>query len=139
MLNAPGKHCKNRLFEWAMTAALLGMGIVQVAFPQSVAQSKFQFMLEVVGAGSLTAFCIVVGSLRAVALYLNGSWPVWGARVRMIAAIGSATVWMQMGLSLTYMQIIAGAPPSPSSPLLFALVFAELYSTYRAGADAGYR
>lgn len=139
MTNAPGKHCRNRVFEWTMTGALLGMGAMLVIWPNAIAMSKLQFMLDVVGSGSLTLLYITVGCFRIVALYLNGNWPLWGARVRALTAIGSAIVWLQMGMSLFLMQLAIGGPPSPSVPLYLALVCAELYSTYRAAADARYR
>lgn len=139
MTSAPGRHCKNRIFEWAMTGALLGVGFEQVIWPGSFASSKLQFMLDVISGASLAVFCVMIGWVRAVALFLNGNWPVYGARVRMVASIGGAAVWIQMGLSLVLIQIQLDAPPSPSVPVFFSLVAAELYSTYRAASDARYR
>lgn len=139
MISAPGKHCKNRLFEWMATGALLGIGAEMVIWPNAFAVSKLQFMLDVIGSGTLTIFLLVVGWFRALALFLNGGWPIWGARVRMFAAIGGAAVWLQMGMSLILIQLAAHGPPSPSVPLYIALVCAELYSTYRAAGDARYR
>lgn len=139
MTNAPGSHCKNRLFEWAMTAALLGIGLELIIWPNAIATSKLQFMLEVLGSRNLMAFYLLVGWFRGVALYLNGGWPIWGARVRTYCAFGGALVWLQMGISLILTQLASGNPPSPSVPVFMALAAAELYSTYRAAADARYR
>lgn len=122
-----------------MTGALLGMAALLMIWPNAVAHSKFQFMLDVVGSKTLMLFYLFVGWFRAVALYLNGGWPVWGARVRALAAIGGALVWLQMAVSLIMAQLAIGAPPSPSVPLYLALVAAEFYSIYRAAADARFR
>lgn len=137
--SAPGKHCKNRLFEWTMTVALLSIGIELLIWPGSIAASKLQFMLDVLGSNTLTIFYLLVGWFRGIALYLNGGWPVWGARVRTFCAIGGSLVWLQMGISLIIAQLALGAPPSPSVPIFLALAAAELYSTYRAAADARFR
>jgi hypothetical protein len=139
MTNAPGRHCQNRVFEWTMTGALLGMGILMVIWPTAFSASKLQFLLDIINPKCLTYYFLTIGGLRAVALYRNGSWPVWGARMRVLCAMGSMAVWMQMGLSLLIMQTAIYAPPSPSVPLYAALVVAELYSTYRAAADVRYR
>ncbi len=139
MINPPGRHCRNRLFEWTMTCALLGIGTEMVIWPNAFAVSKLQFMLDVINSKCLMYYCLMVGVLRAFALYINGGWPVWGARVRMFTAVGSAAVWLQMGLSLVFVQIAIDGPPSPSVPLYVALVLAELYSTYRAAADVRFR
>lgn len=121
------------------TGALLGVGVEMVIWPNAFAVSKLQFMLDVIGSGTLTVFLLVVGWFRALALFLNGGWPIWGARVRMFAAIGGAAVWLQMGLSLILVQLASHGPPSPSVPLYISLVGAELWSTYRAAGDARYR
>lgn len=122
-----------------MTAAMLGIGIEQTIWPNAFAVSKLQFLLDIVSGAALTLFCLTVGWFRALALFLNGGWPIWGARVRMVASIGSAAVWAQMGISLILVQLAVSGPPSPSVPLYLSLVLAELYSTYRAAADARYR
>lgn len=135
----PGPHCRNRVMEWAMAGALLGIGIEQIIWPESFARSKLQFLLDILSPGALTLWCLVIGWFRALALYLNGGWPTWGARVRVLTSMGGAAVWMQMCISLVLAQIASNAPPSPSVPVFAALVFAEIYSTYRAAADVRFR
>lgn len=119
-----------------MTAAMLGVGVEMVIWPDAVAQSKLQFMLSVVGSTALMVFYLVVGALRACALYLNSDSPSVSSGMRAIGAAGGALAWLQMALSLIIAQASIGAPPSPSVPIFLALVAAELYSTYRAACDA---
>jgi hypothetical protein len=135
----PGRYCSNRLFEWTMTFTLIGLGVHLIIWPGAVAASKFQFMLDMIGSQTLMLAYLIIGILRATALFLNGNWPVWGPLVRAYTSLGGALVWFQMDASLYLAQRAINADPSPSLWLYTALVGAELYSTYRAAADARYR
>lgn len=135
----PGNHCRQRLFEWTASIALIGMAVILIGWPRAINGSKFQFMLDVVGSFTLMMVYLVVGCFRVIALYLNGNWPVWGAVVRSAGAICGALVWMQMALSLIIAQKAEAGLPPPSVPVYLALVGAELYSAYRAASDARYR
>lgn len=139
MINRPGWHCSNRLFEWTMAGAMLGMGVELLIWPDAIAKSKMLFMLDVLGSHTFMLAYLVVGGARCAALYLNGKQPTWGTRVRAVTAICGAFAWAQMGISLYLAQVAVGGPPSPSLPLYFALVIAEFYSTFRAASDARYR
>lgn len=132
----PGKHCKNRVFEWAMAIALVGLGIHLLIWPGSVAASKFVLVLNILGVSVLTLMALFFGLLRATALYLNGNWPKWGARIRSISAFGGMSIWLQMAYSLIVIQQTNDQDPSPSVWPLLVLAGAELYSSYRAAADA---
>lgn len=139
MMSAPGRHCKNRLFEWTMTAGLLGSGVLQLYWPDALEHGKFQSILDTVRPGSLALFCLVFGWVRAVALYLNGNWPLWGALVRAIGATAGALVLTQMLVSVVFFQLAITGPPSLIVPFLLAFTGAEICSAYRAASDARYR
>ena len=139
LLNPPGPCSKNRLFEWVMALALLWMGIQQAVWPASISTSKFSFMLDVIGSGRLTIYLLIVGAVRCAALYINSTLPILSSRVRAITATMGSLIWLQMALSLVIAQHTVGQPPSPSVPLYTMLFLAELYSTYRAAADARFR
>jgi hypothetical protein len=135
----PGAHCRNRLFEWTMTAALLGLGVHLLIWPDAMRASSFRILLSAVGSDYLTAFYLFVGCFRAAALWLNGNWPRWGPQVRALGALLGAVVWLQMDIALAQLAPAVGIPPSPGIPVYSALFLAELYSTYRAASDARLR
>jgi hypothetical protein len=135
----PMPHCSNRLFEWTMAFAFVFLGLQLVIWPTALANSKFQFLLDVIKPEVLAVLSLIVGLLRLVALYRNGQWPTWGPHVRAFCALATALVLLQMDVSLYLVQSAAQAPPSPTLPIFSALVLAEFYSTYRAAADARYR
>lgn len=139
MISSPGRYCKNRLFEWGMAAAMLLTGIEFVIWPDALARSKLQFMLDVAGSASFTAFYLFFGMQRAIALLLNGGGKPWTAYARAAGALAGAFAWFQMATSLIVSQLAAHGPPSPTVPLLLTLVAIEMYSTFRAVDDARYR
>lgn len=124
-------YCGNRLFEWVMTIALLGLGFLVIQWPQSVVVSDFRYILHAVGPVHLGIFFIVIGGFRIAALIANGSWRR-GPIVRAVGALAGALVWGQMELALLLLIPIAGTPPSPGVPVYFGLVIGELISVYRA-------
>lgn len=131
--------CKNRLFEWTMAFALLGLGVHLAVWPHAMGASAFRFILEVVGSQNLTIFYLMVGIFRIVALVANGRWQTWGPRVRALAALCGAGVWLQMDIALLKLVPEVGSPPSPGIPVYSALFLAELVSTYRAAVDGRIR
>lgn len=136
MLGPPGKYCGNRLFEWAMGSALLLTGVELVIWPDSIARSKLQFMLDLLGSSRFTVFYLFFGMLRVIALFLNGEGQPWTAYARAIGSLAGAMAWFQMAASLIIAQIALAAPPSPTVPLLLVITVIELLSTFRAGRDA---
>lgn len=129
MVNSPGTHCKNRMFEWTMTGALLLVGLLLVFWPDA---TRDVFLAKYMRPEHFFVFYLALGGVRAFALFRNGKWPVYGPLFRAAGSLLGALVWGQMVVVLVSAQIaVAG--------LFVALVVAELFSTYRALADARYR
>jgi hypothetical protein len=121
-----------------MTVALLGNGLVLFFFPQALEAGLFRYMLLLFPPMGLTVLYVVFATCRGVALIVNGHWPIWGPRWRMLGAAGGTLLWTQMTLSLVTSAWDVGAP-SLSIPTYGALVLGELYSAYRAAVDHGHR
>jgi hypothetical protein len=130
-------YCGNRLFEWVMTAAMLGLTIEIMLWPETIKASAFRFMLEMISTQFLGWFFLIAGSLRVAALIANGSWPVYGPYLRSFTAGATALIWMQMDAALLVLVPINEAP-SPGIPVYFALTIGELISCYRALSDVGH-
>jgi hypothetical protein len=79
-------YCRDRLFEWVMTTAMLGLALEIALWPSAVGASSFRFVSMVVSAEIMALFFMVFGLLRIAALIANGSWPVHGPRLRAIGA-----------------------------------------------------
>jgi hypothetical protein len=131
-------YMENRLFEWCMTIALLGNGLVLFIWPNAVEDGLFRYMLLVFAPVQLTFFYLVFGVLRSIALVFNGRMAIWGPRYRMMSSVGGTMLWSQMALSL-YNSMPELGSPSLSIPTYGALVLGELYSAYRAARDHGHR
>lgn len=136
MTSPPGRHCRNRRFEWGMAFALFFTGAEFVGWPNSLPASKLQFMLDIVSSSSFTAYYLFFGILRLTALFLNGEGKPWTAYARVIGAIAGGFAWFQMAASLIIAQLAVAGPPSPTVPLLLVLVAVEIDSAIRAAHDA---
>jgi hypothetical protein len=128
-------YCRDRLFEWAMTLAMLGLAVEIYIWPDTVGASAFRLMLGIVTAGHMGVFFLVFGVLRIVALVANGRWPLYGPQLRTAGAGASAFMWGQMCAALLMLAPLKGVP-SPGIPIYLALTLGELISAYRAMSDA---
>lgn len=131
-------HCRHRLFEWMMTAAMLMLALEIIIWPGTIGASAFRYIARVVYPENLALFFLVIGAFRIVALFANGQWPVIGPRIRAGAAFGAAIIWGQMLAALIVLAPTTGIP-SPGIPVYFAITIGELISAYRAATDVGKR
>lgn len=131
-------HCRHRLFEWMMTAAMLMLALEIMLWPGVVEASAFRYIARIVYPDNLALFFLVIGICRIVALFANGNWPVVGPRIRAFAAVGAAIIWGQMLAALIVLAPKTGIP-SPGIPVYFAITIGELISAYRAATDVGSR
>lgn len=125
---------RDRLFEWVMTMAMLGMAAQIAIYPGTIAASSFRFILLMVSAENMALFFGIFGLMRIAALFANGSWPRHGPRLRAMGAGSAALMWGQMFAALLVLAPLHGTP-SPGLPLYFALTIGELVSAYRAMTD----
>lgn len=128
-------RCRDRLFEWVMTFAMLGLAIEIMIWPSTIGASAFRFVLAVVSTENMGLFFVLFGALRIAALIANGSWPVHGPKMRAFGAGASAVMWGQMCVALLLLTPINQGIPSPGIPVYFALTIGELISAYRATSD----
>lgn len=128
------RHFENRLFELAMTVAMLGIAIWVMVWPGSIEAGSFKFLLRVMSAGAVIGIYALLGVARIAALIANGSWPFYGPIVRAIGALFAAFVWAQMSAALFLWSDVTGRPPSIGIPVYATLALFELVSMYRAMA-----
>lgn len=131
-------YCGNRLFEWVMTVAMLGLALEIVIWPATIQASAFRFILLVVSTQFLGWFFLIAGTVRIAALIANGAWPVYGPWMRVATSAAVALIWIEMDAALFMLPPLTFAP-SPGIPVYFALTIGELISCYRAISDAGHR
>ena len=129
-------YCRNRLFEWVMTLAMLGMAIEIGFWPKAVEAISFRLMLVIINPLNIGMFFTAFGLLRIAALIANGSWPEHGPRMRAMGAGAAAMMWGQMCIALLLLAPQNNGIPSPGIALYFFLTVGELISAYRAMSDA---
>lgn len=124
-----------RIFEWTMTAGMLGLAVEMIIWPNTIGASAFRLMTLFLDPGLLTVFFLVAGVVRVVALIANGRWPKYGPRMRAFGAALGALIWAQMDMALLQLVPLNNGIPSPGIPIYFALTFGEIVSCYRALTD----
>jgi hypothetical protein len=129
-------YCRNRMFEWVMTLAMLGIALEIAVWPSSIASGSFRLLLVVISPAELALFFGTFGLLRIAALIANGSWPEHGPRMRAMGAGAAALMWGQMCIALMLLTPDLGGVPSAGIPVYFSLTVGELISAYRAISDA---
>ena len=129
-------YCRNRMFEWVMTLAMLGIAFEIAVWPSSIASGSFRLLLVVISPAELALFFGTFGLLRIAALIANGSWPEHGPRMRAMGAGAAALMWGQMCIALMLLTPNLGGVPSAGIPVYFSLTVGELISAYRAISDA---
>ena len=127
-------HFENRLFELAMTVAMLGIAIWVMIWPASIEAGSFRYLLEVISPATVVALYALLGVARFAALIANGHWQIYGPLVRAIGALLAAFVWAQMSAALFLWGEVTGKPPSIGIPVFGTLALFELISMYRAMA-----
>lgn len=127
-------HFENRLFELAMTVAMLCISLWVVIWPGSIEAGSFRYLLRVMPGWAVISIYAVLGVARIAALIANGHWQFYGPLVRAIGALLAAFVWAQMSAALFISSEVTGRAPSIGIPVYGTLALFELISMYRAMA-----
>lgn len=126
------RHFEKRLFELAMTVAMIGEGILLMVSPRSIDASSFHYLTGVVPLWLCITIFMGLGGARIVALVLNGHWMPHGAYVRAVGAVAGAVMWAQMCAALATWNVTYDVPLSPGVPIYSTLALFEIVSMYFA-------
>jgi len=135
------RHCFHRLFEWSVSAMLIGIALTIMLSPHAIAFGDF-YIVARIGLGAkpqtFVLFFLLVGVARVAALYANGHWPIYGPRCRAAGALAGALIWSQMLAALcwwsTQLDYVSMGIPL-GVPVYACLTAGELLSCYRAASD----
>jgi hypothetical protein len=125
-------HFPERAIEWLLGFMLMAWGYVVVMVPDmfttnpNFAAFKFLGPQSVWGLGS-----VAVGTCRLMLLFVNGAWRR-SPHGRLIASFFSAFIWTQIAIGCIL------SPVANTGIVVYGgLTLADIYSAFRAGADAG--
>jgi hypothetical protein len=117
--------------EWFCATFMFLWGIVLLQPAATLAESPGLYpLLRITTEANWTALCLIIGLLRLVILFINGSWrasPKWRAAF----AFFGCFFWFQVSLGVATSGIVSTA--LACYPLVFLM---DVYSTFRAGLDA---
>lgn len=105
-----------------------------VAWPGSMMQGpSYQYLLVIAPEAFWGVTGVAIGSLRLLALYINGNWrrtPV----LRFVGAMAGLVWWLILA-ALYWLAIQNGAPDFPMRYVFTVFMFFEGYSCFRCGQD----
>lgn len=126
------RHFEGRQTEVLTTLVLISLSIHLSLWPQSVANSSFNHLLNYIQPNLLSFFFGLFGFLRFAALIANGTWPKYGPYLRAAGAFAGALIFANMSAALYQNVLSNGTQPSPGIPVYIILSLFELLSIYRA-------
>lgn len=127
-------YIDGRLFEWAMTAGLIGLAFEMYVWPKLIEASAFRWVTIVIPSDVLTVAVAVVGPIRVVALLVNGGLGIIGPVARFVTAMLSCVLWSQYTYAL-YLLGVQNGIPSPGFPFWASFTLCEFWVCYRAVLD----
>ena len=135
MSNPPGQRCRNRVAEWLCTGIMLLAGAGMSVFDPGIGTSAFRRVLETgVTQTHIYLYVVIVGPMRAIALFANSKWPVYGPWVRALGALAGALLWSQLAMALIGVGEFTGTL-TLGVYVYIGLAVGEIYSLGRALAD----
>lgn len=128
-------YVDGRLFEWSMTAPMLGLSVMTFIWPQTLRSSAFQWIVIVMPVVMVEILMFLISWTALVGLLLNGH--EWrgiriGPLIRGAAAIARAFMWAQFAFALLRLSLLQGYP-SPGLPFWIMFVITEMYVANRTG------
>lgn len=128
---------EGRFGEWMTSAAILAVGVI-LAMPGDTMRFSEWWSMRDFGLREpeLVLFCTLVGALRCVVLYINGSWH----RTPILRGIGATIGVCFFGLMtlVSAWPWVIGAVSAPDMNLAFYIIFAlaDIRGCHRAGLDS---
>ncbi len=140
-MHSAGPYSTYRLFEWCM-AVMMVLIAITLAMPGDTMERAALKLIALLGFNeeNMATFFAAVGSLRVMALYLNGyvnnsNIGPKGAYIRATGAAGGCLIMGQLTFALIY-DAFQASSPSFFIPVLGTLAMFEAVSVYVACLDA---
>lgn len=115
-----------------MAIAMTLFGLHHLLVPGALVNSRYSAVLLLLTATQFSFACVLVGLTRILMLSRNGHWPVWGPRIRAIAALCAAAIWLQLAVALWQP---ASGSSSSGMWVYLTLALSEMWAILRARRD----
>lgn len=126
--------------EWVQTFALATLPITILYDPMTIEVSSFRHLLDFgVTAHVLAVTAGLVVVVRAVSLWENGKLLPWTAYGRIVGAMLTGVLWLEMSMALLQLHVTSNRAPSIGIGFWAIYAAGEVWSCYRAACDAYHR
>ncbi len=127
------RHFEARAIEWFNGLFLLAWGAYVILHPGLFNGPTFPVwtgLLQIATQEVWGLVAFVVGVIRTVALFINGQWGLTPL-IRVVTSFMSVFVWFWVAVAL-----IRSGIPNTGIVVYSGLMFADMYSAFRAASDA---
>lgn len=130
------KHFQARFAEWFNAFVMMMWGAYVILHPGMFTDPRLNALwtglLNVATQQTWGLIALLNGTIRVGALYVNGQHKRTPS-IRLVASFVSAFIWTQIVLGMWN-----GGVPNTGLVIYPCLILADIYSAFRAGADATY-
>ncbi len=122
---------RERAPEWALSAGMIGWGMLTLASPNLFSDKAFWAPLLAIASQSAWGIAVTtVGFIRLAFLVINGAWRP-SAHIRAIGCVFGVMLWGSLFISILSMEWV-----TPTSAIYGALIGLDLLSLWFAAGDA---
>ena len=129
-----GARGHTRAVEYMLAWLMIGWGVAVLLPGDILIGPTSKYLLTIASEPAWGVMAITVGSLRLMALIINGSWRR-SPLLRLFGAVCGLMWWIWQG-GIYWSAVSQGAPPFPNLSIYPVFVFFEGYSCFRCGQDA---
>lgn len=125
------RYGQTRWAEIWLSLIAVAVGLVLIGPTETFSTSSFRVIASVISETTAGGLCLVFGSIRLAALWVNGRRGRETSIIRMFGCLGGFFFWLAIaiGFGLT-------APPLTTGVAVYTiLAFAELHASGRAASD----
>lgn len=133
--SSTGNNGQTRAVEYMLAWLMIGWGSMLAWYPGDILVGlTYRFVVAFATEHTWAIVSLTAGTLRIIALIINGAWrrtPL----VRFCAAAFGLLWWTTLG-GLYWLAVLKGGAPFPNILSYAVFVYFEAYSCYRCGQDA---
>lgn len=138
-MNGMTDHFRLRAPYWIMSGIMFGLGVSLTMnpniFTKDVKAYQYVFANRVFDQHTWAILCIVVASIRILALVVNGTFEAfpWSNHIRSILAFLACFLWFQIGLGVWTEGVLDGW--NTAMPIYAGLLLFDVLNTYSAALE----
>ncbi|WP_244573349.1 hypothetical protein [Methylorubrum populi] len=125
------RYGQTRWAEIWLSLIAVGVGLVLIAPTETFSNESFRVIATVISEWKAGALCLFFGSVRLLALWVNGRRGRETSLIRTLGCLGGFAFWLAIALGF----LLTAPPISTGVAVYTILALAELHASGRAASD----